>query len=330
MKLIEPQLDDPARVEEIYQMMVPIWEATPQDDRMYTLRQQAFENLTAFRQGTFTLFAEHKEPVVPTMPPAKAYDLGYGHLGNGITVWNRLEEEHGDYKTVAHIAPDRTVTFYEEEMPQEVREEIQRIADTSEMDHFRPPRTRRCSSCRPGYRNHLKKKNWQTSTRSWPPKCCAFVGEFDGSRMGYGEDDAQAVENIAQQLHDPRSAGGKSADCFNPFWTMRTRKKKSRWTSPSVWSRSRSLPPALTPEQAQIEEIAGYLEEAGYAVSSELVEEGLMDYRAHGGKGNSQDVADFIEREFFVRGAGTCIIGDRQRVYQRFLRGRVWQPSRFQ
>ena len=65
--------------------------------------------------------------------PAKAYDLGYGHLGNGITVWNRLEEEHGDYKTVAHIAPDRTVTFYDEEMPQAVREEIQRIADTSEM-----------------------------------------------------------------------------------------------------------------------------------------------------------------------------------------------------
>ena len=65
--------------------------------------------------------------------PAKAYDLGYGHLGNGVTVWNRLEEEHGDYKTVAHIAPDRTVTIYDEEMPQAVREEIQRIADTSEM-----------------------------------------------------------------------------------------------------------------------------------------------------------------------------------------------------
>ena len=65
--------------------------------------------------------------------PSKAYDLGYGHLGNGVTVWNRLEEEHGDYKTVAHIAPDRTVTIYDEEMPQAVREEIQRIADTSEM-----------------------------------------------------------------------------------------------------------------------------------------------------------------------------------------------------
>ena len=86
---------------------------------MYALRQQAFENLTAFRQGTFTLFAEHKEPAAPAMPQAKAYDLGYGHLGNGITVWNRLEEEHGDYKTVAHIAPDRTVTIYERKCPRQ-------------------------------------------------------------------------------------------------------------------------------------------------------------------------------------------------------------------
>ena len=28
--------------------------------------------------------------------PGKQYDLGYGYLGNGLTVWNRLEEEHGD------------------------------------------------------------------------------------------------------------------------------------------------------------------------------------------------------------------------------------------
>lgn len=212
VKLIEPQLDDPARVEEIYQMMVPVWEATPQDDRMYALRQQAFENLTAFRQGTFTLFAEHKEPAAPAMPQAKAYDLGYGHLGNGITVWNRLEEEHGDYKTVAHIAPDRTVTIYDEEMPQAVREEIRRLLQ-SFLDHADPE-----------------------------------------------EEIAVDITLCMEQIGE--------------------------------------LALALTPEQAQIEEIAGYLEEAGYAASRELVEEGLMDYRAHGGKGNSQDVADFIEREF--------------------------------
>ena len=50
VKAIEPQLDNPARVEEIYQMMVPIWEATPQGDRMYKWRKTAFENLTAFRR----------------------------------------------------------------------------------------------------------------------------------------------------------------------------------------------------------------------------------------------------------------------------------------
>lgn len=65
--------------------------------------------------------------------PADRYDLGYGHMGNGLTVWNRLEEEHGDYKTVAHIAPDRTVTFYDADMPEEIREKIQKVAAATEM-----------------------------------------------------------------------------------------------------------------------------------------------------------------------------------------------------
>ena len=202
VKLIEPQLDDPARVEEIYQMMVPIWEATPQDDRMYALRQQAFENLTAFRQGTFTLFAEHKEPAAPAMPQAKAYDLGYGHLGNGLTVWNRLEEEHGDYKTVAHIAPDRTVTIYDEEMPQAVREEIQRIADTSEMT-ISVTQDAPVFAVPPRVQEPPQKEEPADPYPELAAQVLRFVGEFDGSRMGYGEDDAQAVENIAQQLHDP-------------------------------------------------------------------------------------------------------------------------------
>lgn len=202
VKLIEPQLDDPARVEEIYQMMVPVWEATPQDDRMYALRQQAFENLTAFRQGTFTLFAEHKEPVAPAMPQAKAYDLGYGHLGNGITVWNRLEEEHGDYKTVAHIAPDRTVTIYDEEMPQAVREEIQRIADTSEMT-ISVTQDAPVFAVPPRVQEPPQKEEPADPYPELAAQVLRFVGEFDGSRMGYGEDDAQALENIAQQLHDP-------------------------------------------------------------------------------------------------------------------------------
>ena len=296
VKLIEPQLDDPARVEEIYQMMVPIWEATPQDDRMYALRQQAFENLTAFRQGTFTLFAEHKEPVVPTMPQAKAYDLGYGYLGNGVTVWNRLEEEHGDYKTVAHIAPDRTVTIYDEEMPQAVREEIQRIADTSEMT-ISVTQDAPVFAVPPRVQEPPQKEEPADPYPELAAQVLRFVGEFDGSRMGYGEDDAQAVENIAQQLHDPVQRE-EIRRLLQSFLDHADLEEEIAVDITLCMEQIAELPPALTPEQAQIEEIAGYLEEAGYAVSSELVEEGLMDYRAHGGKGNSQDVADFIEREF--------------------------------
>ena len=296
VKLIEPQLDDPARVEEIYQMMVPIWEATPQDDRMYALRQQAFENLTAFRQGTFTLFAEHKEPVAPAMPQAKAYDLGYGHLGNGLTVWNRLEEEHGDYKTVAHIAPDRTVTIYDEEMPQAVREEIQRIADTSEMT-ISVTQDAPVFAVPPRVQEPPQKEEPADPYPELAAQVLRFVGEFDGSRMGYGEDDAQAVENIAQQLHDPVQRE-EIRRLLQSFLDHADPEEEIAVDITLCMEQIAELPPALTPEQAQIEEIAGYLEEAGYAASSQLIEEGLMDYRAHGGKGNSQDVADFIEREF--------------------------------
>lgn len=202
VKLMEPQLDDPARVEEIYQMMLPVWEATPQDDRMYDLRQRAFENLTAYRQGTFTLFAEKKEPVTPqaVQEPQKAYDLGFGHLGNGLTVWNRLEEVDGDYRTVAHIAPDRTVQIYDEEMPQEVRDRIQQVADTSEMTVSATQNTPVFSV--PPREEPPQKEETADLYPALAAQVLRLMGEFDGTRMGYGADDAQAVENIAQQLHN--------------------------------------------------------------------------------------------------------------------------------
>ena len=105
------------------------------------------------------------------------------------------------------------------------------------------------------------------------------------------------MENIARQLHDPVQRE-EIRRLLQSFLDHADLEEEIAVDITLCMEQIAELPPALTPEQAQIEEIAGYLEEAGYAVSSELVEEGLMDYRAHGGKGNSQDVADFIEREF--------------------------------
>ena len=63
----------------------------------------------------------------------KQYDLRYGHKGNGLTVWNRLEEKAGDYVTVAHIGPDRNVTFFDKAMPDSVKVRIEQAAHTSNM-----------------------------------------------------------------------------------------------------------------------------------------------------------------------------------------------------
>lgn len=297
VKLVEPQLDDPARVEEIYQMMVPVWEATPQDDRMYELRQRAFENLFAFRQGTFTLFAEKKE-VLPqaAQESQKAYDLGYGHMGNGLTVWNRLEEERGDYKTVAHISPDRTVQIYDKDMPQTVRDEIQRIADTAEMTIsatqdvpvFTAPPTEQPQKEEP--------------TAPYPAlaaQVLRFLGEFDGSRMEYGGNDAQAVENIAEQLHNP---AGRTNICamLQSFLDHADPEEEITSDIALCIEQIEELPSVFTTEQAQMEEIAGYLDEIGYVVSEELIADGIAEYHAHGGRGDNQDIADFIEREFLT------------------------------
>ncbi len=80
------------------------------------------------------LEAERQRQIAAEEKEAAArYDLGYGHMGNGLTVWNRLEEEHGDYKIVAHIAPDRAMTFYDQDMPEVVKAKIRKIAMTAEM-----------------------------------------------------------------------------------------------------------------------------------------------------------------------------------------------------
>ena len=70
--------------------------------------------------------------LTPDPEAAEKYKLGYGQMGNGLTVWNSLVYEHGDYKTVAHIGADRSVEFYDPEMPESVRMQIVHIAATSD------------------------------------------------------------------------------------------------------------------------------------------------------------------------------------------------------
>lgn len=66
---------------------------------------------------------------LPAEEKAEDYDLGFGYLGNGLTVWNRAKEIGGDYPTIAHISLEGEVTYYEENLPQSVKERIRQAAE---------------------------------------------------------------------------------------------------------------------------------------------------------------------------------------------------------
>ena len=93
------------------------------------------ERITALIQKDRYFTPEQKEQLAKRQQEAELsrYDLGYGAMGNGLTVWNRKEEENGDYKTIAHIDTNRSVTFYDDNLPDAVKEQIQQVARTAEM-----------------------------------------------------------------------------------------------------------------------------------------------------------------------------------------------------
>ena len=55
----------------------------------------------------------------------KKYDIGMGYMGNGLTVYNKAESEHGDYKSIAHISNDGKITWYDKHLPSKIKKLIE-------------------------------------------------------------------------------------------------------------------------------------------------------------------------------------------------------------
>ena len=66
VKTVATQLSDADRVQEIYQNMLPAWEATKEEDRHYTLRKQGIEAMRAYLDGTYSVFGLGKTLQTPT------------------------------------------------------------------------------------------------------------------------------------------------------------------------------------------------------------------------------------------------------------------------
>ena len=66
VKTVAAQLSDADRMLEIYQNMLPAWEATKETDRHYTLRKQGIEAIRAYLDGTYSVFGLEKTLQTPT------------------------------------------------------------------------------------------------------------------------------------------------------------------------------------------------------------------------------------------------------------------------
>ena len=53
------------------------------------------------------------------------YDIGMARKGNGLTVYNKAEEENGDYKNVAHIDSKGKVKYYDKKVPSKIKKQIE-------------------------------------------------------------------------------------------------------------------------------------------------------------------------------------------------------------
>jgi N12 class adenine-specific DNA methylase/adenine-specific DNA methylase len=76
VKIVRPQLDEPERVAEILTQMTAILDNTSDFDRNYELMRRAFDHLTAYQNGMFSLFTPAKPAEKETVAPAsKASEL---------------------------------------------------------------------------------------------------------------------------------------------------------------------------------------------------------------------------------------------------------------
>jgi hypothetical protein len=98
------------------------------DGLAFTLRMNGFHKEADAIQS---VVQESKSTrLTSILKEAKKYDIGSGWMGNGLTIWNRAEEQHGDYKIIAHITKDGVLTIRDKQLPSDIKKMFQTWADT--------------------------------------------------------------------------------------------------------------------------------------------------------------------------------------------------------
>ncbi len=295
VKLIEPQLDDPVRVEEIYQMMLPVWESTARDDRHYDFQKRAFEHMTAYRNGTFSLFGEKKGPeAIPT----RAEEAPASIPAQGVEV--PAEREMPDYGNLA----ERLIQFYQEFDPYDYRDNME-LGETDEDAIAMLEAQLQEEGARAGILETLQ--GFLDGTD--PEEEIAvdlelFIEELETLPPAADEETpAQRFpENLVGQavMLDGREFVVDRVDASIHTAFLRGTVFQNGVETPVVRHETTFSIQELLEEQRLRDRVSDTLSEAGFTVTDELVSDGLKEYRADGGSGGHEDAARFIREKYLT------------------------------
>ena len=299
VKLIEPQLDDPIRVEEIYRIMLPVWESTAQGDRYYDFQKRAFEHMTAYRNGTFSLFGEKKESVAI---PASIREMGASSPAQSEP--SPAEREMPDYGDLA----ERLIRFYQEFDPYDYRDNME-LGETDEDAIATLEAQLQAEGARAGTLETLQSFLDETDPEEEIAVDLAlFIEELEALPPAADQvtPAQQFPENLVGQavMLDGQEFVVDRVDASIHTAYLRGTVFQSGVETPVVRHETTYFVQELLDKalaQAEMKEkIAAHLDKAGYVVSDELIDAGMEAYYEYGYNGYSDDIAAYIRAEYLT------------------------------
>ncbi|NLV51007.1 MAG: DEAD/DEAH box helicase family protein, partial [Clostridiales bacterium] len=311
VKIVLPQLDRPECVAEILSQMAALLDNTADFDRNYGFMQKAFQNLTAYQNGTFSLFTHvkpteqtpAKAPAQPVAPAAHSVDKDAQYdLRLGAAVYLGIEE----YEIIAFDDAyvelrDPNMPLFTREMP---RDEFDRkLRENRLNDHLikavptPAPPLATVDTPRALYKRYLAKlAEGVTRSEIYP-----FLRDTD-TQPDEAEEAIAAFVDAAVTFED--YPGLEEAFALPDFreWLIEDILDRT-YQDVSIGNGGVELHEcdADAPEWAQRppleEQIREDLSLRGFAVSDELISEGI---EANPGESDHETIAEFIESEYLT------------------------------
>ena len=295
-KIVRPQLDDPARVTEILIQMAAILDNTADFDRNYERMRKAFVDLTAYQNGTFSLFNPVKPaeketpkptaaPVTPEPSTIPADETAVYDLQLGVSVYLGTDEyEIYSFDDTHVVLRDVNAPLFTRELP---RDEFDRKLRENRLND--------------GLIKVAEEAELRTeiiARYSSGNEVIAIVQAPNGryfNHYGYDEENGNSAtiagafdtfEYAERALYTHRPKAEKLIKFGNDGTTPESEKSAQEQ--------------ALDEDAELKDQIRDTLDWRGYVVSDELIEDGLEEYDNRGGTGDYKDIADFIERVYLT------------------------------